>query len=83
MTVPTQMNCKHIGDGWCLECVRKLSDKCDFFRQQTIDLTCDSGNWSKLLQENEKMEMEIELLKIERDSLIARLAAVDSTATLR
>lgn len=24
MTMPTQMNCPHFPDGWCLECVQKL-----------------------------------------------------------
>ena len=24
MTVPTQMNCEHSPDGWCLKCVNKL-----------------------------------------------------------
>lgn len=24
MTSPTQMNCAHQGDGWCLDCVEEL-----------------------------------------------------------
>lgn len=24
MTMPHLTNCQHSGDGWCLECVRKL-----------------------------------------------------------
>ena len=27
MTIPTQMNCAHQGDGWCLDCVGELEAK--------------------------------------------------------
>jgi len=26
MTMPELMNCPHSGDGWCLQCVRELSE---------------------------------------------------------
>ena len=26
MTMPHLMNCSHFGDGWCLECVKKLHE---------------------------------------------------------
>lgn len=29
MTIPTLTNCPHSGDGWCLECVRKLATECE------------------------------------------------------
>lgn len=29
MTMPHLMNCNHMGDGWCLDCVKKLWDELD------------------------------------------------------
>lgn len=29
MTTPTQMDCSHQGNGWCLDCVGKLADDRD------------------------------------------------------
>jgi len=29
VTMPSLMNCAHQGEGWCLECVGKLTEQCD------------------------------------------------------
>ena len=32
MTVPTQMNCSHQGEGWCLQCVGELAARAERLR---------------------------------------------------
>jgi hypothetical protein len=27
MTIPYMMNCSHMGDGWCIACVRELGER--------------------------------------------------------
>ena len=34
MTMPHLMNCSHSGDGWCLDCVKKLWEENDQARQR-------------------------------------------------
>jgi len=35
MTIPMLMNCPHIADGWCLDCLKDAYDELEFYKQQT------------------------------------------------
>lgn len=34
MTIPWQMNCDHMDDGWCLDCTSKLGDEMVKYRDE-------------------------------------------------
>ena len=80
MTIPTQMNCAHDKDGWCLACVRELADERDTFKKQTLDLAFDSGDYSEILGELDVTKEKLALALSKRDALQAQVAVLKEAA---
>lgn len=38
MTMPHLENCPHKGDGWCLDCVKRLQVECDALAMRCVEL---------------------------------------------
>lgn len=43
MTMPTLMNCPHSGDGWCLDCVSKLTTALKFYADREAWKAVETG----------------------------------------
>ncbi len=41
MTIPSQMNCEHSGEGWCLGCVMVLEAKNERLRMKALPESCN------------------------------------------
>lgn len=64
--IPTQMNCSHSGDGWCLQCVQELDEKhmADIATltaalkqsEQRIAELQKAGDWAVWLLENDPVK---------------------------
>ena len=48
MTMPHLMNCAHMADGWCLDCVIQLHDYADALNARCVADTPDAERWRKL-----------------------------------
>lgn len=51
MTMPHMTNCEHQGDGWCLECVRLLFDRCTLAETHVFALQNELKDAHALLNE--------------------------------
>lgn len=47
--IPTQMNCSHSGDGWCLQCVKTLADERDSYLTRMLELQRTVNSIEELL----------------------------------
>lgn len=43
MTMPHLMNCSHTGEGWCLDCVKKLHDEKEVYENALLELQIEAG----------------------------------------
>lgn len=74
MTIPHLMNCRHRGDGWCLDCVKRLHDELEQLRfggGMIADISSDQSKTIKWALERVKTVVE------ERDRLKQALSDIE------